>query len=280
MSEVSIAKKSLAKNDWPLVDVAGLRLIRSPLLGQPEFDHAFTTRVGGKTREPLDSFNLGRHITEPEFLDDAMVNRRRLCEALKWNFERLLVPGQRHTTNIFITECSEGSGTAAKGDTPSLMNFDGVISNGSAQPLMLHFADCVPIILYSPESGKYAVVHAGWRGTAGGIVKNAVQLMAVPPGSIFAAIGPAIGSCCYETGTEVSTALSNTVSNPEPLIEYRNEKPHPDLKAFNAMQLYEAGVNNVDVTSWCTACHPDLFYSHRKSGGFTGRQAAVACRKV
>ena len=97
------------------------------------------------------------------------------------------------------------------------------------------------------------------------------------PENILAAIGPAIGSCCYETGSEVVDGLKPTVTDHEALVTYKNGSPHPDLKAFNAMQLLESGVKNIDVSSWCTACHPEIFYSHRQSGGQTGRQGALAC---
>lgn len=270
----TMSERSLHKNDWPLVQIGGLTLIRSPQLSQLSgFTHAFTTRLGGATPAPLNSFNLGRHLADESSREDAMRNRRALCEAIALDFDALTVPGQQHTTNIHLLKQGDEKG-------PVLPNFDGVATRASKHPVMLHFADCVPVIIVDPVAHALCVVHAGWRGTAGGISSKAVQLLVSHFGSdatnIQAAVGPAIGSCCYETGDDVAEQLSATVPNAEPLIARRNNRPYPDLKAFNAMQLYEAGVKSVDVSSWCTACHPELFYSHRQSGGKTGRQAAVA----
>lgn len=275
MNPTKDAEKSLQKNDWPLVEVDGLTLIQSPMLSRIEkFQHAFTTRLGGTTPAPLNWFNLGRHWPTEESRQEAMRNRTRLCDALSLDATLLTVPGQQHTTNIYLLKEGDEKGLA-------LPSYDGVATQATKHPIMLHFADCVPVVLVDVQKRLLCIVHAGWRGTAGGIVTNAAQLMigvlGATPENIVAAVGPAIGSCCYSTGNEVPEKLSGTVTNPEPLIGWQDGKPHPDLKAFNAMQLYEAGISNVDVSSWCTACRPDLFYSHRQSGGQTGRQAAVAC---
>ena len=82
-----------------------------------------------------------------------------------------------------------------------------------------------------------------------------------------------------ETGEDVAQKLSGSVQGSCELVSRRNGKPYPDLKAINAMQLLESGVERIDVSAWCTACRPDIFYSHRQSGGLTGRQGAIACIK-
>lgn len=268
--------EALQKNDWPLVKHGGLTLVLSPLLKSVDsLVHVFTTRLGGQSPEPLDSFNLGRHSLSEEIRRDAMENRRKLCELFSIDTDRLAVPGQHHSTNIHILQ---------EQLQPGPFHFPGVDAIATAQtmqPVLLHFADCVPVMLVDTAIRKICVIHAGWRGTAGGIVKKSVKLMVEQlgshPGDIAAAIGPAIGSCCFETGDEVVDGLSQTVADPAPLTPYKNGRAFPDLKAFNAMQLLEAGVQNIDVASWCTACHPELFYSHRQSGGQTGRQGALAC---
>jgi hypothetical protein len=92
---------------------------------------------------------------------------------------------------------------------------------------------------------------------------------------MVAAVGPGIGSCCYPTSREVAEQLASTVPGGSDLIIW-NEQPHPDLKALNAAQLADSGLARIDVSDLCTACRPDLFYSHRQSGGKTGRQGAIA----
>lgn len=271
-------EKALRKNDWPLEVRSDLTLCLSPMLKTVgSFLHAFTTRLGGGTPAPLDSFNLGRHWNTEESRIDAMENRKILCDLLGVNADRLAVPGQQHTDNVHVVK--EGD-TIVQGPS-NLSAIDAVATGVRQQPVLLHFADCVPVMLIDPAQRKLCVIHAGWRGTASGIVKKSVALMVnefdCKPENIVAAVGPAIGPCCYETGDEVVIKLNSTVSDSESLTEFKNGKPFPDLKAYNAMQLLEAGVKDIDVTSWCTSCHPEVFYSHRQSGGVTGRQGALAC---
>ena len=239
--------------------------------------HAFTTRRGGASQQPLDSFNLGRHWDSEESREDAMRNRKRLCDLFAIDSSNLAVPGQQHTTNIQLIDAN----TKIPPGPSHFPAIDAVATDRSKQPVLLHFADCVPIMLVDNVKRKLCVIHAGWRGTAGSIVKKSVQFMAsemnCDPKDISAAVGPAIGPCCYQTGAEVIEQLKQTVQNADELVNYRNDNPHPDLKAFNAMQLLESGVEQIDVTDWCTACHPEIFYSHRQSGGQTGRQGALAC---
>jgi YfiH family protein len=199
-----------------------------------------------------------------------MFNRQRLCAALGLKFNRLVVPGQVHSTNI-----------AWVGEPERFSSVDGVATVTPETPVLLHYADCVPIIIADSKLQAIVVLHAGWRGTAGGIASLAVRLLMesldLEPRTMSAAVGPAIGSCCYPTGRDVCEKLLSSVENKSDLVRWEDGKPYPDLKAINAMQLLEAGVGQVDVTSWCTACHPELFYSHRQSGGKTGRQSAIAC---
>ena len=270
-TQEDLSARALAKNDWPVRQQAGLPLIFSPLLSELKFlVHAFTTRRGGTSSPPLDSFNLGRHWGSEESRADAVFNRQRLCAALGVNFNRLVVPGQVHSTNI-----------AWVGEPERLPSVDGLATVTPETPMLLHYADCVPVIIADSTLQALVVLHAGWRGTAGGIASRAVRLLKesldLDPNAMAAAVGPAIGSCCYPTGEDVCEQLLSSVENKSALVRWEDGKPYPDLKAINAMQLLEAGVGKVDVTSWCTACHPQLFYSHRQSGGKTGRQSAIAC---
>jgi len=265
-----LSSRALVKNDWPVKELGGLTLLFSPLLSAvPSLVHCFTTRKGGESPPPLDCFNLGRHWPTEESKQDAMRNRSRLCAALSLDFTRLVVPGQVHSTNI-----------AWVSDPENLPEVDGVATASPNTPILLHYADCVPIILFERELKVLAVLHAGWRGTAGGIATRAVSFMvetlSLKPAKMLAAIGPAIGSCCYQVGADVAEKLSNTVKHGDRLIVWRDQLPYPDLRAINAMQLLEAGVHDVDVSSVCTACQPQLFYSHRQSAGQTGRQGALA----
>jgi len=275
-ANAGLQERALEKREWTTDHIDGLTLIRSPLLSRhsENLTHAFTTRLGGGSFEHLASFNLGRHIDDEPARADAMKNRERLCKVIGADYARLIVPGQVHSATVHVVKAEE--------EERNLKEVDGVATNLKGYPLLLHFADCVPIILYDPQRASLAVVHAGWRGTAACIIKNAVKEMQANFGSrphdILGAVGPAIGTCCYPTGDDAAEKLSRTVENASGLVERasENDQFRADLKALNAMQLYEAGLEMVDVTDLCTACRPDIFYSHRQSGGKTGRQGAMA----
>ncbi len=253
----------------------GMEIIFSPsLLELNEVTHAFTTRVGGSTKAPYDSFNLGRSVGDDAVKRDAIENRKKLCNTLSIDFHKLVVPGQVHSPNVALIE--------DLASLPDLKGVDGVTTAREQIPLLLHFADCVPVIVADPQAKAVGVFHAGWRGTAQNIVGNGVKVMArelgAKPERMRAAIGPAIGACCYPTGEDVVEALIATVADKgiaQSLIHRLADRAAPDLKAFNALQLLEAGVELVDTCDFCTACKPELFYSHRQSGGTTGRQGAL-----
>ncbi len=142
-------------------------------------------------------------------------------------------------------------------------------------------ADCVPLLLGEREGRAAAAVHAGWRGTAAGIARAAVELLAglgVGPERLVAALGPAIGGCCYEVGAEVAEAIVRA-SGEAALAPGRGPGggPRVDLRAANRLQLESAGVpaSAIHDHPGCTACRGDLFFSHRAEGARAGRMLAV-----
>jgi YfiH family protein len=129
-------------------------------------------------------------------------------------------------------------------------------------------ADCLPVALIAP--GAVAMVHAGWRGLADGVLEEGVEALRElsDDGALEAAIGPGAGGCCYEVGAEVHAAFGRAP-----------EQAHIDLKAIATERLRAAGVQQVHDVGICTMCsHPELFFSHRRDGGLTGRQAGIAWR--
>ena len=164
-------------------------------------------------------------------------------------------------------------------------------------------ADCVPILLVDPCRHSVAAVHAGWRGTLQRIVQKTIGRMQMEFGSrsadLIATLGPAIGGCCYEVGTEVASAFAAQFANaaewfdelrtgdaPNPLqwlsMAPPGHQPPPknvllDLRKANRCHLLEAGVReeNIFVSDLCTACHTDFFFSYRKEGPHSGRLMAV-----
>ena len=153
-------------------------------------------------------------------------------------------------------------------------------------------ADCVPILLAALDGGAVAAIHAGWRGTAEGIAGEAVRALAdegIPPAGLVAAIGPAIGGCCYEVGRDVAVAVARASGVAVEAVAVPAEPSPPgggaaatggprlDLRLANRLQLERAGLapEAIHVAPWCTACDEELFFSYRRSGGLAGRQMAL-----
>ena len=135
-------------------------------------------------------------------------------------------------------------------------------------------ADCLPVLLVDPVRRAVAAAHAGWRGTAAGVVPRAVEALVAAgsrPEDLLAAAGPGIGPCCYEVGEELREAFGpggEAFFRPGP-----RGRPHLDVRAANAHQLQQAGLRpeRVHHVADCTACRADLYYSYRRDGAGTGR---------
>jgi YfiH family protein len=146
----------------------------------------------------------------------------------------------------------------------------------------LQTADCLPLLLLDRRSGHYGAVHAGWRGTLAGVLRNALQAMHAGGGSTWMAIGPGIRACCFEIGEEVATAFhARWGERTRPWLHSgTGKRQHLDLAAANLWQAVQAGVPATQVldTGLCTRCRRDLFFSHRGDGGVTGRIITLAGR--
>ena len=159
---------------------------------------------------------------------------------------------------------------------------DAIITDTPDIPLVVFSADCGIILLYDPVRRAVGAAHAGWRGAAAGIVYKTVRRMqetfGTDPRDLRAAIGAAIGPCCFETDADVPRALRDALGREaEPYITRRGQKWHVDLKGVNARWLEKAGVTQIDVCPDCTACRPDLYWSHRRMGQARGAQIAMIC---
>jgi YfiH family protein len=147
---------------------------------------------------------------------------------------------------------------------------DGALSLGGGVLLGIETADCLPLILIDPKGSRVAAVHAGWRGTAQGIARAAVRALTdagARAEDLRAALGPAIGPCCYEVGEDVRAAIDEpTCFTPGP-----RGRPHFDLRRANRLQLESLGVQEIHGIDECTFCHPDLYPSYRRDGKGSGR---------
>lgn len=235
-------------------------------LGTP---HGFSTRLGGESEGPFAALNLGVSAGDDE--PTVRRNRARWAEAL--GVEAPIVSlYQVHGPDVHTV-----------GDRPAETLYgDAVVSARTGLPISVFTADCTPILLHDPVTGAVGAVHAGWRGTVAHVVKKAVEAMAADcgarPTDIRAAIGPAIGPCCFEVGPEVVDAARQAPwAGWERAIVEKAPRPHFDLFAANEAQLLEAGLapDHVFNSRLCTACRADWFYSWRRDQGRTGRQQAA-----
>ena len=195
-------------------------------------------------------------------------NRRRLAQSVGFEIDRLVTGEQTHSLNIaVVTDAEAGRGSV---DIDSrLPNTDALITNCRGICLMVLTADCVPVLLYDAETRSVAAIHAGWRGTANGIVGLTVEKMSrefgTNPCNLVAAIGPCIAACCFEVGADVAEQFGRLPG----VVQQRPDwsKPHVDLVLANRIQLEQAGVpaTNIESSGECTKCSPHGFFSYRRN---------------
>jgi YfiH family protein len=202
----------------------------------------FTTRRGGLSEGPFASLNLGLWTDD----DAARVkdNRERVREQV--GVERLAQGRQVHGTRVVV-------------DGQGIEEADGQVTTARGVAAMVLAADCLPVALAGPDA--VAMVHAGWRGLAEGVLEAGVEAV----GAVCAAIGPGIGPCCYEVGDDVRAVFGTSERT-------------LDLKAIARARLQDAGVREVHDCGLCTSCDAERFFSHRRDHGVTGRQAGLAWR--
>jgi polyphenol oxidase len=212
---------------------------------------AFSTRRGGVSEGVYESLNLGRLTEdEPERVEE---NRRRLCASVGADAAALTLNRQRHSATVHRAH------PGRRGEPG-----DGLWTDEPGVPMLKLTADCVPVaIARAGGEPALALLHAGWRGLSEGIV--AAGIRALGDGRLAAVVGPAIGPCCYDVGPEVAGLFDADLTRGRKL----------DLWSATERALRAAGVERVERIDLCTACHPELFFSHRRDAGRTGRQGVI-----
>ena len=226
----------------------------------PGAEVAFSTRLGGVSEPPFETLNLGI-LTEDEN-EAVLENRRRLAKTLGLQPEGVLMGLQVHGAELLEHEASQQPSPYAQPGSP-LTESDGHFTARPGLAPMVLVADCLPVALAG--RGGVAMLHCGWRGLAEGIVARGAAAVDAEA----AAIGPGIGRCCYEVGAEVLerfTGLGEGIADGRML----------DLAEVARRLLAAAGVELIESAGLCTSCEAELFYSHRRDAGRTGRQAGLA----
>ncbi len=239
---------------------------------------AFGTRLGGVSPPPFNSLNIGLLTEDSD--ENAIENRRRLAVALGFAPEKVAHGLQVHGAELATASASSRGSFCTPGDQKeprdALARVDGQVVGESGVAGLVFTADCLPVALRG--SGGVAMVHCGWRGLAAGILGKGAAAV----GATSAAIGPGIGPCCYEVGPEVLAAfahLDGGIAADGPIsgdMDPKSAHRHLDLVEVARRLLTEAGVGRVETAGLCTSCEAELFFSHRRDAGTTGRQGSLA----
>lgn len=231
----------------------------------------FTTRHEGVSRPPYNSLNLGLNTNDS--VHNVQGNRSLLTRAFGAKLEQLLTVTQVHGTDILVVDTSNQDVTHFL-----KIECDGIITNQPGIMIGIGVADCVPVLLFDPGQRVVAALHAGWKGTAAGIVRKGVAAMTADfgtkPCNIVAAIGPAIGPCCYEVDGPVQSAFATEQAIwDQSTTATAKGKWKLDLAAAIRYQLIECGVmpERIETSQQCVSCTQELFFSYRRDKGETGR---------
>lgn len=237
------------------------------LLGIPWLRHGIFGRAGGVSPPPWESLNLSASTGDcPERVAE---NRERLR---RWLGAEVLTPqNQVHSCVVIAIDGPEGM-VIARGP------HDGQVTHTPGIGLLTLGADCPGILAVDPVRRALGVAHAGWRGSVGGIALELVRAMSLHYGSqaedLIVGLGPAIGGCCYTIGEEVAEKIAAWPGGDRaltPAIKLPEIPRRADLRRLIQSQLQGVGVQKIEISPDCTQCRSDLFFSHRQSGGTTGR---------
>jgi YfiH family protein len=252
----------------------GVVCVVSTLLSNLGVRHAFSTRIGGVSSGPFASLNLGNpsgsiRDTEANLTE----NYRRLLAAAEIGGASLCRVHQVHSAAVVVVDDPKVHCGSAEADA--------LVTSHRLACLTMRTADCVPVLLATRDAGTVAAVHAGWRGVVAGVLSAAIRALcakaSVLAEEVYVAIGPHIGGNAFEVGPEVVAEFRAVFGSSVPITRTVGAKAFIDLGAALTLQATAAGIPlaQVDGCDLCTHSRPDLFFSHRRDNGVTGRMAAV-----
>lgn len=235
----------------------------------------FSTKHGGFSKEPFSTLNFGFHVGDRD--NDVCQNRRTLANMLDFPLKQWVGAEQTHQTTIQkVTKSDSGKGSSAYSD--AFKKTDGFYTSESGLLLTLCYADCVPLYFIEPNKRLIGIAHAGWRGSVAGIGAEMIsrwQGEGTNPSEVLVVIGPSICENCYIVDENVITLLQNTLQDVEnkPYHLIKENQYRLNLQELNKQILMNEGVleEHILMTKLCTSCNHDVFFSHRRDNGKTGR---------
>ncbi len=243
--------------------------------------HGFTTRLGGVSTGTLASLNIGQSRGDKP--ENVAQNYRILGKAIGFDPMKLVLTKQIHSDIVRVVDRREWGLHLVAG---AAKECDALVTNDPGTALAIFTADCTPILLWDPVTGAVGAAHAGWRGTAADIAGKTLGAMqsafGCDPKDIRAAIGPNLGQCCFETDADVPDAiLAAFGEEAKAFIRPAGNKFYVNLKEINALSLRRAGVQHIEISTACTKCDPEKFWSHRVHGPTRGAQGAIiVCKEA
>lgn len=258
-------------------------ICRSSLLDIPGICHGFSTRLGGVSTHPYTSeMNLafGREDSDEIVRENHSIFAGAVSGGVLGACDVVAAP-QIHSADVRVVGM-DARGEGVTRDAASKL--DGFVTASPGVMLLVRVADCVPILLVGQRDGEpvVAALHAGWRGTAAGIVLSGLREMeklGCTADTVKAAVGAHIGVCCFEVGEDMRDAVADLRGRDftRRHIKETDGKLHADLTGMNRELLLESGVlpNNIDVSPECTCCRGDKYHSHRRTGGKRGGMGAA-----
>ena len=253
-----------------MTSAGGLRYFTFHNFDIPGLVHGIFSRHGGVSSAPWETLNVGGTVGDEQARVEE--NLYRTLHAVGFSPESVFDVHQVHGRRV--VEAFHGRGKQAP------LPADAIVTRTRGVVLLMRFADCVPILLLDPVNEAIGIAHAGWQGTvknvAGSVVNKMQELYNTDPAEVLAGIGPSICQDHYPVGPEVIEAARRCFGDTSgDHLAYRDGQTHFNLWSANRAHLESEGVRSIETAGICTACHYEDWYSHRASGGRTGRFAAL-----
>lgn len=242
--------------------------------------HVFTTRQGGVSEIPFDSLNLSFNVGDK--VEMVLENRKRISKVLNLNYQDIISSQQIHKDNILIINKKNRNKLAIQ-DNKIIADADALVTDIPGIPLLMCYADCVPIMVLDPVKKAIALIHSGRRGTELEItfktIKKMQDIFITNPQSCLAAIFPSIAPCCYRFSkhSEISNFWITEENLKQQIILIKDNEVCLDLQKANYLQLLKAGLqkDKIFIHKMCTYDFSSFFFSHRRDKGKTGRMGAL-----